>query len=234
LKEATDEYQVPTGAGVAEWRARDTSHEKIIHMMRAHMAFSDLMEKNDVSANLPEPIQELIGNAKSCIDDVATAAIEENKSALQRLMAALALGARGGQDGEHWSSGCEQQDNLDLLLETAKGSILTKSANEFKSQAEDVQAHVADLKHVRGIFKDTSEACSKLLEDAHTFGGTLWLSHCEGLLCALFMSSDVDMKSMKAKCHAVKKLMASRVGCRWEGVHASLASRVARAVKMQS
>ena len=61
------------------------------------------------------------------------------------------------------------------------------------------------------------------------------LSHVEGLLATLFMGThDKKVLKDKAHAHALRKLLVSRSGCKWESVHQMLREKVGKAVKMQS
>lgn len=232
LRECISSYEA-LGTNVRERCLADEGRQSV-KMLLQHGA--SLLKGAEVAKipleELSRGMCEVLAEYKQTIFHASKDAVEFEEARLSQEIDRCRPTARGRTDGGVWHASAEGTDTLEEIIKVAEATLLKRSPAEFKKDAEAMAASRAKYEEMLGLFETTG---NEELRIAHTnMELSLRLSHCEGLLVALFQGvANHDKKTLKSKAHAIKKLFKAIPGASWDSVHPLLQNRVAKAIIMQ-
>lgn len=178
--------------------------------------------------HLPIVLESLKAETKNFSQGITTAALTKRVASMKALMEAVTVWSGGFEGGERWHNHCEEGISFDAFLDFAKGTLLTRTPEEYKSMRDEALAKAADCERtcmMLGVTPPPEVSAIKGL------GTILAISYIEGLLVCLYASTQ-GKDVYKSKTHGIKKL-AKSMGLKWErDVSSRLQERAVKALKL--
>lgn len=124
------------------------------------------------------------------------------KDSLMERLTGAEQWAGGGAQGEVWHSSLDTGAALEVALQCAKKSLMQRKPDEYDRARSQIDASFSEYKEVCDMFSLATEPDV----DATTQKVQLRLSisHCEGLLVALFANVGDDRRAFRRKVMSVK------------------------------